>query len=113
MFSGVHFLKALQVVPTGAATVAAKVASFLGKALAGGGLTPRSGGGLTPHSGEVGPVGSCRRSVPRCCRQRLLESCRSAAPQQESEEEGHYISACSAMDFGRWIVAWLCSLPEC
>ena len=106
MFSGMHFLLALQAEPAGAVAVATQVEYVLHQAHTGGGLTPRSGGGLTLHSAWV---------MPEECTERLLTAADGLFPinlrcySKDSQKQVNHMSSYNAMDFGRWIIAWLCS----
>ncbi len=53
MFSGMHFLLALQAKPEGAATVATTMENILCQVAECGGIVQCTGGGLTPDSGEL------------------------------------------------------------
>ena len=106
MFSGMHFLLALQAEPAGAVAVATQVEYVLHQAHTGGGLTPRSVGGSTPpHSVGV---------MPEECTERLLTAADGEFPTslrcgKNPQKQVNRMSSYNAMDFGRFVIAWLCS----
>ena len=107
MFSGMHFLLALQAEPAGAEAVCTQVEYVLHQAHKGGGLTPHSVECLTPpHSAWV---------MPEECTERLLTAADGVFPivlrrcSKDPKKQVNHMSSYNAMDFGRFVIAWLCS----